>query len=110
MTQSSIAKAEIAIRQLPPGKTVVEVARGMGINYQTARRLMLQCDYKIKDGRSQGALPRTTKALRKFNGVNWNLPNVKIAKNLGVTRERVRQVRKQLGWPIVEARGRKAGT
>jgi len=68
-----------------------EVAARLGEPYATVQRWASFCGYAIRDGR--GERP----ARVDWSRVNWRKSNVIIAGELGVTRERVRQVRAAKG-------------
>lgn len=92
------------IASLPPGLSILQVAEKLGISYHRAFRAVKSSGYKANDGRTTGQ-----NHYRKLNPdtVDWSLSNIEIAARCGVTRERVRFVRKALGKPAIEARGRK---
>lgn len=63
----------------------------------TARAWAIKVGYKYSDGRSVWSENRLRSA-RTFNygAIDWTLPNVDIARRHGISRERVRQIRKSL--------------
>ena len=75
--------------------------------YQRALRAILAetLGYPIPDGRRFAQLKT-----RKFNPgkADWTQSNIALARKWKVTRQRVLAIRKQLGHPKVESRGRKA--
>ena len=80
------------IQKLPPNLTLAQVARRMKVSITTAQRwtqiigYVLRIDYALqKVGPEQ---------LQK---VDWSLANCQIALLLGLSRERVRQIRDSLG-------------
>lgn len=89
------------IGALPPNLTVLEVARIFRRSPEVMERRLREAGYVYRVTR-RGVLiaPWSLEA-------DWRLPNVDIARKFGVTRERVRQVRRKLGLPPVECRGRR---
>lgn len=92
------------VRSLPPGLSQIEVARRIGLPYQSARQVIARCKYKSADGR---AFSQNTKRRLMAEQCDWKRSNADLAREFGVSRERVRQMRDQLGKPFVESRGRK---
>lgn len=94
------------IRRLPRGLTFTEGARRLGISYQKGRRLMQRAGYPAVDGRKY-----SQHAHRKFvpEDADWSKSNIALAREWGVTRERVRSLRAIHRKPFVESRGRPAG-
>jgi len=76
---------------LPAGLDLRTLAQALGTPYSTARRWAFLFGYPITDLRCRGG-PRD-----KWDGIDWALTDSQIARQLGVSRERVRQVRKQQG-------------
>lgn len=99
-----ILSPERQIRRLPRRLTGVELSRRLGLDYQAALRLVRKTNYPMTDGRKYSQATE-----RKFipEEADWSKSNVELAKIWGVTRERVRAVRKTLKIPLVESRGRK---
>ena len=95
---------EQAIASLVASLTFQEVAKRLGVNYQVARRIINEYGYKAVDGRKFGQVEN-----RKLepDKVDWRMSNVDIARQFGVSRERVRFVRNYLGKPKIESRGRR---
>lgn len=86
------------IGALPAGLTVGQTAKF----FRRSEKLMYR---RLK---AAGYKPSSTPRLKFPNWVNiadWGLPNIVLAEAFGVSRERVRQVRKILGKPLVESRG-----
>ena len=80
------------IQKLPPNLTVAQVARRLKVSVTTARAWT----------RKIGYVPRIEHALQKVRSeqlqkVDWSMPNCQIALLLGLSRERVRQIRDSLG-------------
>jgi hypothetical protein len=75
------------LSSLEPGLRLSEVAARLGEPYATVQRWASFFGYPIRDGRGD-RLARVD-----WSRVNWRKSNVAIAGELGVTRERVRQVR-----------------
>jgi len=92
------------LRDLPAGLTYSEVASRIGVGYFTARSAMLKHHYDAPDGRW---FSKRGSRKVKPDKVDWTMPNIAIAKAFKVSRERIRMIRKQLGKPFVESRGRK---
>jgi len=80
-----------SLSALEPGLRLNEIAARVGEPYATVQRWASFFGYEIRDGR--GDRP----ARVAWNQVNWRKSNVIIARELGVTRERVRQVRAEKG-------------
>jgi hypothetical protein len=93
-----------ALASLPAGLTAPEVAARLGVNTPQARILIGRHRYRAADGRTF-----SQHVTRKLNpdAVDWTQSNADIARQTGVSRERVRFLRKQLGLPFVESRGRR---
>ena len=89
------------LEAVPSGLDLSALAQALGTAYSTARRWAFLFGYPITDRRCHG--PRD-----KWNSVDWTHSDSQIARNLGVTRERVRQVRKQHGLPPSTGRHRRA--
>lgn len=92
------------IGKMPRGLTYHELASRWGLSYQAARRMALRHRYPASDGRKFAQV-----RARKIDPseIDWSLSNVAIARQLLVSRERVRLVRKEVGAPFVESRGRR---
>ena len=81
------------IRGLPPGMTLVQIARKFGVSRTNARRWAVFFGYRAPDTRCRKG------GMEKWNAVNWRQRDADIARMLGVSGERVRQVRAQRGLP-----------
>lgn len=92
-----------AIKQLPPGLTGTEVARRLAVPYHQALVAIQKHRYRMTDGRKF-----SQNAKRKLDPekADWSKPNYILAEEFGVSRERVRVLRKRLKMPFVEGRGR----
>lgn len=90
------------IKAIPAGLTAEKAARIFRRSVTLTRRRLKENGYAIKEAKKHEIPAWTAEA-------NWTLPNVDIASKFNLTRERVRQVRKRLGYPFVEARGRQNG-
>jgi len=75
---------------LPPGLKLAEMAQRLGEAYASVQRWAAFFGYRIRDGRTE----RQSRV--DWSRVRWELPNVVLAQQLGVSRERVRQVRNEL--------------
>lgn len=90
--------------RIPPGLTYIEASRRLGLPYQTARLALKRERYRAVDGRQYSQ--RGERKIRTED-VDWKQSNIEIARQCGVSRERVRFLREKLGKPMVESRGRK---
>ena len=79
--------------KLPSGLTYTKLARRFRVPYLTALRAAHKFGYAAADGRHSGQMHR-----RLFDPetVDWNKSNIQIARELLVSRERVRQVRNKI--------------
>ncbi len=97
--------------KLPATVTIDEVARVCDVSYYCARHWMMKCGrWDPKRQRSKaGDMLRKKAFYQRFAKVDWAKSNVEIAAELGVSRERVRQVRNEFRKPKppLESRGRK---
>jgi hypothetical protein len=84
------------MKQLPPNLTVRQVMRQLKIPLSTASNWIRQSGY---------AFQRLGVSFR-WNDVDWSQTNRTIAKAMGVTAERARQVRAELGKPRLRPRQR----
>ena len=93
------------IDSLPDGLTFSEAAKRLGLPYQATRQAIIRYRYPAVDGRRYGQ-----RRVRRMvpESIDWRKSNIQIARELLVSRERVRIVRKALGKKRVESRGRKA--
>lgn len=92
------------LASLPAGLTITEVSNRTGWDYQKARRLAREHRYRSSDGRT---FSQAGKRKLEPHGIDWTMSNADIARQFGVSRERVRRVRQNLGMEKVESRGRK---
>ena len=97
-TGQSIREARLAqMKQLPPGLTVVEIARRLGISQGWAHTCMHEAGYPFRRVfRRNQKVPQ-----EQWEKINWQLSNAEIARKLRVSRERVRQIRLREGLPKV---------
>lgn len=79
-----------------PGLKLAELAARLKQPYATVQRWAAFFAYPIRDGRRERA------ARVDWRRVDWRKTNVQIAHELGVSRERVRQVRRTSGIPPVQ--------
>jgi DNA-binding transcriptional MocR family regulator len=93
----------ILIRQLPPRLSLKEAHRYIGESYDSTRRMLRRFRYRYRDARHTMQL-----ATRRFNPdkADWSKSNAALARQWGVTKQRVHFVRRQLGKPFVDCRGR----
>ena len=100
---------KVLIASLPDGLSAVRAAHQLRQPYQRTRKAGRKFGYKFSDGRrfrwGENVAPPNRYVLDPRK-VDWSLSNVEIARRLLISRERVRVVRKRLGMPFVEARGR----
>lgn len=92
------------IASLPPGLSFSEAAVRLCMDYQAVRNAIRRYGYKAVDGRR---FSPNKNIQFWYKDVNWQKSNVVIAREHGVSREMVRRIRKRLGHPRVESRGRK---
>lgn len=92
------------IKSLPLGLTFSQAAKRLRRDYQCTRQALFKYRYRALDGRHTAQLKT-----RKVNPdkIDWRKSNIQIARELLVSRERIRFVRKHAGKAKVEARGRK---
>ena len=87
------------IKSLPPGLTLSKAAKLLRYSQSSVRRWMEATGYEWATT-EKSLVPKWAK------GINWMMTNSDIARQLGFSRERIRQVRDLLGKPKVENRGR----
>jgi hypothetical protein len=81
------------IAELPPGLSAIEAARRLGKKYLTVRYHLERVGYQTADGRKQRK-PGTAKNVRiDWSAVDWSKRDAHIAKESGIGRESVRQMR-----------------
>ncbi len=92
---NTFASRLVRIKSLPPKLTIRQVAGyRMKISKEYATRLVNEAGYDFRTNyRLQKVWPE------QWEKVDWFLPNFQIAKAMGLSRERVRQVRGKLGIP-----------
>jgi hypothetical protein len=85
------------VRSIPPGMSQLDAARYLNRKGSTVRYWLLKLKYRDSDGRRHWPERRKEK-FRTINphAVDWKQTNVAIAKQHGVSRERVRQLRRDL--------------
>lgn len=66
---------------------------------------MIRLNFKEKVKQKSGHLIRREETQHRYAHIDWSMPNVDIARKMGVSRERVRQLRNNWGKPPVESRG-----
>lgn len=100
------ASWERLISSLPPNLSQIAAAKYLGQKATTTRYWMVKLGYKFNDGRSNCWPTKRRKKITRLpvNRVDWDLPNVVIAKRFNVSRERVRQVRDELQLPKIGGR------
>lgn len=92
------------LRSLPEKLSYAEAARRLKLPYQSVRLAIIRHQYLAMDGRRFG---KNGKRRIPVEEIDWTHGNADIARGFGVSRERIRVIRKQLGIPFVESRGRK---
>jgi hypothetical protein len=80
------------LRKLPPGLDADAVAQRFGSNYRAVLRWAHVFGYEFRDRRRHTAP-------EKWSMVDWSQTDAHIARELGVSRERVRQVRLERSLP-----------
>ena len=81
------------IQALKPGMTLDQIAQKLRLSRTNARKWALFFGYRPIDTRFRGG------GAEKWDRVNWYQRDTDIARELGVSSERVRQVRAQRGLP-----------
>ena len=85
------------VNSLPPGLSQLDAARYLSRKGSTVRYWLLKLRYRNRDGR--GHWPESRRREWRTidpSAVDWKQPNVAIAAKHGVSRERVRQLRRDL--------------
>lgn len=86
------------IQQLPPNLTIKQVARRLKISSAAAQFWIHQASYKFL--RAPGSGEKNRKVIAsQWARTDWSLRDADIARMLGVSRERVRQIRARTGQP-----------
>jgi transposase len=104
-TKEAAAERVQLFQELTPGLTAGQLARRLGVSILTARKWAAQFDYHLPSSRLGSPRgwrkPPEKRAAHNppWVNVDWSLMDVEIARRLGVSRERVRQVRRDLGLP-----------
>ena len=94
--QPAAARLEPKFARLPPGLTVPQLAGRLRISHEQAYRYSRELGYQLK----LRSPPGQQKVSRKqWQQVDWAIRNAEIARRMGVSPERVRQVRQELGQP-----------
>lgn len=67
----------------------------MGAKYDIGRYWLIRHKYKAADGRAYAWTPELKARRRKIDPekIDWSKANVQIAREVGVSRERIRQLR-----------------
>jgi hypothetical protein len=78
---------------LPPGLDLPSLARAFRVAKPTVHKWAHLFDYPLSDSRRRAG-PR-----ERWDAVDWTRRDSQIARELGVSRERVRQVRQARGLP-----------
>ena len=91
------------LASIPAGLSYSEVAARLGTDYSTTRVAIKQHRYKVADGRR---FAQNATRILVPEDIDWRKPNIQIARELLISKQRVSFVRKQLGKAPVESRGR----
>jgi len=83
-----------AIQKLPPGLSYLQASKRLRAPYSSLRLAMIKCGYSGVDGRVRGQLKNRKLQVEK---VDWSQTNADIGRKYGVSRERVRFMRRRLG-------------
>ena len=83
-----------AIEKLPPGLSYLQASKRLRAPYSSLRLAMIKFGYSNVDGHHQGQLKNRTLIVEK---VDWSQTNADIGRKYGVSRERVRFMRRRLG-------------
>ena len=99
---------EKLIASLSPGMTQTGAAARLRRPSASVRYWLKKLDYRFKDGRCGRWTEARRKACRLFDygKIDWAAPNIEISRKFDVSRERIRQVRRELGK--VKINGRKS--
>ena len=81
------------LRNAKPGMDLVALAASYRTSYSIVQRWATLFGYAFPDRRCRGG------PAEKWDAVDWRLSDSRIARTLGLTRERVRQVRRARGLP-----------
>lgn len=89
------------IAKLPPGLTVFQAAEQLGRNYNTVHRWLIRLKYPYVDGRTVWTSDRRGAVVRKIDPtrVDWSMGDSAIARQFGVSRQRVNLLRNRLRHP-----------
>lgn len=95
------------IRSLPPGLSLTQAAQHLDKPFGSVRHWIMRLGYKFTDGRSLCWPESRKRKCRTLDPaqVDWSQTNIAIAKQFGVSRERVRQIRQAMN--IKKVGGRK---
>lgn len=94
------------IDTIPPGLTYQESASFIGKSYHQTYYWMRE--FRIRPPQRAGVGQLRFKSRMTWGPVDWTLRDVDIARKMGKTRERVRQVRQILKMPKVGKVGRRS--
>lgn len=81
------------LSKLPPGLGLDAIARRYRTSYRSVYHWVSLFGYPFIDRRCRGG------PAQKWDAVDWQLSDSQIARQIGVSRERVRQIRFQRGLP-----------
>ncbi len=87
------------VEELPKGLSSLQVSRRLRKNYATTRYWLIKRGYHRKDGRCIPWSPARRKKTTVVNPikVDWDLSDAVLAKQWGVTRQRMNQLRRARG-------------
>lgn len=100
---SSVRYYRRLLSGLPKRLTVPELMRRLDLTYMQARTAAKRAGYQTSDGRKFCQRKKRRVIPEK---ADWTKSNADLARLFKVSRERVRQIRNELGKPFVESRGR----
>ena len=94
------------ISTLPPRMAITQAADYLGVKFGAMRYWLKKVGYDYSDGRTYSWPESRRLKRRQFDPktVDWRKPNVLIARETGVSRERIRQVREDLNLKKVNGR------
>lgn len=94
------------IESLPTGMTQVGASRHLKLPQGAVRHWIKKLNYRFKDGRCRRWTEAQKQARRRCqpSRIDWSKPNVVISREVGVSREAIRQLRASLGIAKVNGR------
>lgn len=91
---------------IPNGLTQAEVVKALGLPEPSVRHWIKKLGYPCKDGRDSWSDERKSQR-RKFDWstIDWSKENVEIARQYGVSRQRIHQIRNQINQSKPQTKG-----